>query len=554
MIRYKIKLKNTASTIGYFQPEPEGVNDIESGLELLKINPFDDFMRNHLLTLFQDLNKEDQLEVIKKAASIKDKHMDSFCCEAVLFSKHLSIENIIDDFNFNTHEISGKTSLIYLKSLSMEEQNLHRDFSIEVFKNINYHNFPEIDLPDFKPDEDKVKIKFSAADIVVNNPKEDNHHPDIFSHALESLEKAGLIPGTEMRHFTSLSPEGILRKWYMKTNIKTGPADFSFEGIQTSYGKGTDLQSARISCVMELCERISSFVSVEDLKVVNKKTDDEVFHGSLEEGEKKGFNMLDPNSMRLEVPYTNEKLYWINAKQAVAPGKYQDIKIPIQTSYLFVNMPEPGLFSSLDSTGLAAGDTKERAMLKGLFEAIERDCEYSFPFDLHSCFRLVSDDEKINEILDSCRAKGIDFFFQDISSELGVPVYKAFVYGSDNIIYKGCSGHLDGKKAILDALYEVPYPTLNNPPSRRISYDLEERKFEDLPDYSTGTMAGDLEFIEDLLTKNNIHPVFSEITRKDLDIPVYRIIVPGFEISGDFDQYYRISQRQFKRLKTIFKK
>lgn len=355
-----------------------------------------------------------------------------------------------------------------------------------------------------------------------------------------------------MRHFNSLSPHGILRKWYMKTKIKTDKADFTFQGVQTSYGKGFDLEKARISCLMEMCERRASFVSVEDMRILDKKFYPELIKLSFSEGIEQGLNMLDPNSLRLEVPYSDYSIYWIKASELTAHEKEKEIYIPAQLSFLFLNLDEPDLFSSLDSTGLAAGDTIERAKLAGILEAIERDSEFTSPFNLEKCFRLKSKSGEINSLLEFYRSRGIDFFFQAAENETKIPCYKAFVYGNDNIIYKGCSADLNAKKALLDALFEVPYPTLNNYPSKTITYPLKEIFFEDLPDYSTGSIKTDLELLETYLTGNDIRVIYSDLTQSSLEIPVFKTIIPGLELNGDFDSWHRVSKRQYANFKKIF--
>lgn len=93
---------------------------------------------------------------------------------------------------------------------------------------------------------------------------------------------------------------------------------------------------------------------------------------------------------------------------------------------------------------------------------------------------------------------------------------------------------------------------MNNPASKKIELDLKERYLEDIPDYSTGSISEDLKLLKTLLLKNNLKPIFSEITRPDLDIPVFRTIIPGLEINGDFDEYYRISNRQYNNFKKIY--
>jgi ribosomal protein S12 methylthiotransferase accessory factor YcaO len=132
----------------------------------------------------------------------------------------------------------------------------------------------------------------------------------------------------------------------------------------------------------------------------------------------------------------------------------------------------------------------------------------------------------------------------DITSELGIPCYKAFIQGPEGQILKGTAAHLDGKRAALSALMEVPYhPAWLGPVTS--SPCLRERAFASLPDYSSGGAHQDLKALERVLTTNGYHPLYVDLTREDLQIPVVRALVPGLEISSDFDQFSRPSLRQF---------
>jgi hypothetical protein len=548
MIKYKIRLKNNSATIGYFETIPENINSLEDGIEFLKENPYDDFLRNYLLSLFSKLTYSEKTEFLQNKKDNKNDFVLSFCAEAVSISKDIGAEN----YNFDVEKLKNSSSLIYLKSLLYNDRKKHKKLCSYIRQNIDNHLMFKDETPLISPETDKVIFSYSLKDMNIKKEKPDLSDVSFFNYVLKQFDNAGIIPGSEMRHFSSLSPEGILRRWYMKTKICTHEADFTFEGIQTSYGKGFDLDKARLTCLMEMTERISSFASIEDMNITTRKNSPEIIKTSYSRGRKKGLSLLDPNSLRLETEYEDHELFWMKAEQAVSPGKYNDIYIPVQLSYLFCNLPEHSLFSSLDSTGLASGDTPQRVKLAGIFEAVERDCEYSSPFILNSCFRIKSESEEINKLLKFYKSKGIDFFFQDISHETGIPCYKAFVYGPDNIIYKGCSAHFNGKKALIDALFEIPYPTMDNPPSKITEHDLPVVSTEELPDYSTDNINSDLLLAEELLLKNRIKPVYSEITRPDLDIFVFKTIIPGFEINGDFDDYYRLSNRQYNKFKAVF--
>ncbi len=542
MLKYKIK--------NQFQPQPEEIKSLEQGLVKLAENGFDDFLRNYLLDIFLSFSIIEQKKILEKLAEEKNPFLKSFGAEAA----HISKDFLMEDFNFDISYLKKNTSLIYLRSLSMADRREHGNFSEKISKNINHHNFPESPCPNILADETPVEFIRQISQMGKKETLAENKtEKDLLTHVLNQFEKASIIPGTEMRHLTSLCPHAILRKWYMKTKISSCGTEFTFEGLQTSYGKGFDIESSRISCLMEMCERISSFASIEDLKITSRKKDPGLIKISYSRGLEKNMPMLDPNNIRLEIPYNDETLFWMKAEQALSHKNRKEIFIPAQLSYLFLNLPEPSLFSALDSTGLASGDTGERAKLGGIFEAVERDCDYSTPFTLESCFRIKSSLPEINTLFDFYKDMGVDFFFQDITNKSGIPAYRAFVYGIDKIIYKGCSSHLDSKKAIIDALFEVPFPLINNQPSARATYDLPYRELEKLPDYSQKNVKENLFLMESLFFENNLSIIYSELTRPDIEIPVFKTIIPGFEINGEFDEYSRISKRQYNNFKTIFR-
>jgi len=547
MIEYKLKLQNTLLSIGYFAPVPEGIDEIQKGISYLLDNKFDSFMRNHLISIFFKLEKENQEKLLEKFSKSNNSEIKSFAAEILFLNKN----NQSDQKNFKEH-----SPLIYLRTLDLENIKQHNFFSSCIKKNTEKHLPVDEKCPDLIFEDNKILFEFSIDKIKPQSKKNNNLKDEIksgfFEEVLSKFNKAELSAGNEMRHFDSLSPHGILRKWYMKTKIKTKKADFTFQGVQTSYGKGLNIEKARISCLMEMCERRASFVSVEDIKIKDKKNSPDLVKLSLSQGLQKGFNMLDPNLLRLEVPYLDFPVYWMKAQELTNNDKNKEIYIPAQVSFLFLNLDEPDLFSSLDSTGLAAGDTPERAKFAGILEAFERDSEFTSPFDLEKCFKLRSKSDKINSLFNFYKSRGIDFFFQAIENESKIPCYKAFVYGSDNLIYKGCSADLNGKKALLDALFEVPHPTLNNLPSKKIPYSLKEIWLEDLPDYSTGSIKQDLALVENYLLKNKIKIIYSDLTQSSLDIPVFKTIIPGLELNGDFDNYHRVSRRQFNNFQNFF--
>jgi len=75
--------------------------------------------------------------------------------------------------------------------------------------------------------------------------------------------------------------------------------------------------------------------------------------------------------------------------------------------------------------------------------------------------------------------------------------------------------------------------------------DLSIAKHEELPDYSSGDTGRDLKLLEKLLVANGYRPIYVNLTRSDLDIPVVKALIPGLEIFAEFDQFSGLHLRQF---------
>jgi ribosomal protein S12 methylthiotransferase accessory factor YcaO len=156
-------------------------------------------------------------------------------------------------------------------------------------------------------------------------------------------------------------------------------------------------------------------------------------------------------------------------------------------------------------------------------------------------------------ILDDYRARGIHVQFQDISPAFGIPCCTCFVTHRDGTVAKGGGSNLDGKRAVVSAMTETPYPYPDGPPSSPAPPDLPWLEYESLPDFSTGMPDLDLLLVEKTLIANGFSPIYVDISRQDLDIPVVKALVPGLEIMADFDPYSRISPRLFNNYLKIHK-
>jgi thiazole/oxazole-forming peptide maturase SagD family component len=294
---------------------------------------------------------------------------------------------------------------------------------------------------------------------------------------------------------------------------------------------------------MEVVERVSSFASFDSGGALHYKYGHRLVRASYKDLRGKSDEVLDPNDMNLEVSYENQPLYWISAERVDEHGTHS-IRVPAQLVFLFCNLDEVSLTSGLSSTGLASGNTLEEAKLHALLEVVERDAEKVMPYSKARCFLLESQQPAVKDILKRSAEEGFEVQLLDITTELGVPCYKAFVQGPKGEILKGCAADLDGKRAAVSALTEMPYHSswFHPTPAPR---DLNKLEDNTLPDYSSGSASQDLRLLEKLLVMNGYRPIYVNLTRKDLDIPVVKALIPGLEMFADFDRFSRFSFRQF---------
>lgn len=561
-IHYELRLANTSSGVGYFACIPILQASLDSCLDYLRRCPLDDFMHKHVLDMICGVDEETVRSILSVARD-RDPLMVALIDEASLSMEKLA--SLRGGFTRHvTERLLPYTPLISMKSSLLDDQDLHRKWGAMFGANLGSHR----DLPD--PGAAGLPFPYPEATLAAASSRmisvqsiretcgvgasgETSAMPspeETAARALDKLQSIGAFAGSEMRHVSSLSPYGFYRKWHLRLEVKNGRHDYTVKGIQTSYGKGLTEAGARASYSMEMVERVSSFASFGPAGVLGTVRDYPLTHGSYSELAGEGLSVLDPNSLRLEVPYGDEPLVWLEASERTKEGVIPTL-IPAQSVFLFCNLDEISLFSGLGSTGLASGNTMEQARVSALLEVLERDCEATTLYQPSRCFRLEADDPVIGPLLADFAAKGLQIGFQELTNGLGVPCYKGYVVDARGNVIKGTGAHLDGCKALVSALTEIPFAFHGTAPPVA-GGDVAVRRFEDFAGYSTGDPAADLEILETLLLANGFRILYVDLTRKDLSIPVVKAIVPGMELMADFDDYSRISPRLFADYLGLF--
>ncbi len=548
LLQYDLRLIETESATGYFACIPSPDPGVARGLAMLQQRPFDDFLRKHLLKSILSLDAQAFETLSAELLQAGDPALLALLLEAETISeKQEAFPRPADK-----ERLAAATSLIYIKASLRGDLRLHNRWIAVFRENIFQHKpFCELNTSDLPPLFDEQHLPEAAtapriqdlfdAEGPVSPEREEIPAGQTAELALARLTALKVLQGMEQRHVSSLSPIGLLRKWQMKTVVRSGRNRCRLEGLQTSYGKGLSPQAARASCLMEVVERVSSFASFEGLHLPECRFPYELAVGSCSQLRRDGKEVLDPNRLRLEVPYQDEELHWIEGRNTRGESVY----VPVQAVFLFCNLDEISLFSAAGSTGLASGNSMAEAKVSALLEVIERDADAVSPFDPGRCFLLETANPHLAPLFAAYRSKGIHLQFQDITTEFGIPCYRCFVVDEQGRIARGTGAHLDGRRAIMSALNETTYPFPSGPPSAPAPGGLPTIQFEDLPNYDTRSAGRNLRILEALLAGRGFDPVYVDITHRDLDIPVVRTLAGGLELIADFDRFSRVSPRLY---------
>ncbi|MDM8538978.1 YcaO-like family protein, partial [Desulfobacterales bacterium HSG17] len=562
-ILYELRLMETESGIGFFSCVPKQETDFEESLAILQACPNDEFIRRHLLKEISSWDKEYLKTRIKETDAQARVILSLFYEACLLYEKFNGLKKHFKEKELKN--LSAHTPLIYIKSKLVKDQALHSKWIRMFGKNISGHHTLEspssmnIPFPYSKQEMDNlpgnvVSVKDVHEELVKQGPPQSPPRPspeETSQIALEKLEKLGIICEEEKRHVASLSPIALLRKWKVNISVQNKRHNYQFSGIQTSYGRGLDLESTRAALNMEMIERCSSFAGFSSKCITGYEKEYPLVYGTYSELKDKAILPINPNTLALETPYRDEPLHWLEGIMQTAESQIP-VLVPAQCIFLFCNLDEVKLFSGLGSTGLASGNTMEEAKVSAIHEIIERDCEGVTPYNPSQCFSLEAEDSKLSALLKNYVENGIRIQFQDITPAMGVPCCKCFVINKDGEIIKGTGANLNARQALLSALTETPYPFPHGEPSDYGLYMLTKVPFENLPDYSFGNGAGNLALLEKLLISNKYNPVYIDLTRKDIGIPVVRAVIPGMEITGDFDRFSRVHPRLFANYLKIF--
>jgi ribosomal protein S12 methylthiotransferase accessory factor YcaO len=551
---YELRLLETEVAVGYFAAIPADEPSVEVAVDRLRARPMDTFLRRYLLERLRNWSLEKLARLVEETPA-EDGTVQSLLAEAVRLSE--TFRPLRD--RFDPADVAEETPLLYLRAEATPGRSDHRAWIDRFRENIENHRPlpPRAEVPLADPvsadavaaaRREPVTLEALREELQGTFPPPSPRRPaeETAHWALERLVSAKIQLEPEMRHEGSLSPIALLRSWGLDRTVDCGRHHFRIHGRQTAYGRGLDLEPARAAYRMEIAERVSSFAGVGDGGITGYGREIPLRRAAYSELKAEGTAALDPNDLALETDFPDLPLHWIPAERMTERGT-ESILVPAQCVFLFSNLDEADLFEGLGSTGLAAGNTMEEAKVSALLEAVERHCAATTPFTTDTVFHLVARESQLYRLLAGYRQAEIRVQFQDLTPRMGIPCCKCFVTTGVGDVVSATGANLDAKRALLSALTEVPYPFPNGGPSGPGTVRGVIVRFEDLPDYGTGSAAGDLQLLETLLLRNGISPIYLDLTREDLEIPVVRAILPGLEVTGDFGPLSRVHPRLFAK-------
>jgi len=337
------------------------------------------------------------------------------------------------------------------------------------------------------------------------------------------------------------------------------------DGSRTFHtGKGLTKIQAQVSLTMEAIERYSSEFREEDRSRLVRGSYREL---AADRPTLHPEKLILPrfSDFREDTPY-----FWVEGWDLITG---ETILVPACCVYHPFHLDTPELMST-HTNGVAAGNTMEEAVFHGLMEVIERDAWSIVKFgrlEMPSLFIAdLPENDFLLHISGKLAAAELEIILQNFVLDLQVPVVAAKAY--DLAIEKlmpmeGFGAHLDPKVAAARAMMEVATTRglllqkhgagklLESRPlylMEAFGVDVfsDDEPAQDLQDLDGGysdDILTDIRRVGERLQENGLHQlIVVDLTRREIEVPTARVIVPGMEVYG-FDPA-RIGERLYKYL------
>ena len=354
------------------------------------------------------------------------------------------------------------------------------------------------------------------------------------------LRRAGVTRIAEITHLDRL---GIP----VYSAIRPGAA----EGAVSIYaGKGATKSQAKASAMMEAFERYSAEINVEDAQMFETG-----LYGEIE-------GAINPETLILpQQSYKPDetRLDWVKTVDVTDDEEYL---APVNAIY-HPYIPRGGavLFKS-NTNGLASGNRIEEAVYHGITEVVERDAWSIFEAKKKCRGEVVCDGTEnplIRDMLHKFDQSEIEVKLLDLTADVDITTIAAVaddtVLRDPALLSLGVGTHLNPEVAVIRALTEVAQSRATQIHGtredtnravfmRKAGYErmkrINKHWFSDshklidisrIKDKSKPTFKEDIETCVNILKKNGFDKIYyTNLTRREIEIPVARVIIPGMEV------------------------
>ena len=330
--------------------------------------------------------------------------------------------------------------------------------------------------------------------------------------------------------------------------------------LSVAQGKGLDVGAAKVSAFMEAAETFHAEQATPTIARARMR--------DLDAGaEVIDWARLPKLRSRRFTPA--REIAWSKAETLDAG---EPLWVPFEMVHTDYRTPVAPYFP-LASNGLASGNHRLEAICAALLELIERDAttlwrqrssteRASKRIDLETV-----DHEACRELIDRLRARGIAVSVWDVTTDIGVAAFLCRIEeAADNPQprlggFYGSGCHLARNVAFLRAVTEavqtrLTYIAGSRDDLRRRDYSesageailsivlpawergFSQRRYCDVPDVYMDSFDEDLEVLAARLRSAGIGKVaVVDLTRRDFELPVVRVIAPGLEFIDDNPAY-----------------
>lgn len=371
----------------------------------------------------------------------------------------------------------------------------------------------------------------------------------------------------------SISPEETVRR--ALAALKKFPQDQGvFEGLEevghldsmglpiyrvnckiryNEWGKGISEAQCRASAVMERVERFSA--SIENWKnppIIKNKKFSEIRNEAISYWDLVPCNLnraLWTKEKMDELPMDWVKVYSLRDKR--------EKLIPAQ--FVFLGYKQKNYIDYGCSSGMAAGNTLEEAILQGLCEVLERHFWHGAVLnriDLETIDLETVQNKELKRIIKQLQEKGFEIVASNFSGEWNISTVSAFIFHPrekmifNKMAYSTCGTATDPEIALIRAITEVAqcraaglkqekfrvgenfFSSASPEVIGEYQWRMQSTKriaIQELPNISREDFKEDIELAIKEIARKGYDVLVFDLTHPVIQIPVVRVVIPGLQ-------------------------